>query len=83
MDDPAAAAAVILRGRRRPVDVGVAGGRRFATILTCGLDSKVNERYDRLRWRHRRSRYLAAILTELARFRPLPFELTVDGSAAP
>ena len=79
MDDPAAAAAVILRGGRRPVDVGVAGGRRFATILTCGLDSKVNERYDRLRWRHRRSRYLAAILAELARFRPLPFELTVDG----
>lgn len=74
--DPKAAARVVLTGRTRPVDLGLAGNRRFATIMTSGFDSHVNERFDRLHWPERRTGYLAAIFAELVGLRSHPFTLT-------
>ena len=44
--------------------------------MTSGFDSKVDERFDRLRWPERRTGYLAAILAELATLRSSPFTFT-------
>ncbi|MDA0563325.1 YegS/Rv2252/BmrU family lipid kinase [Streptomonospora sp. S1-112] len=90
--DPAAAAAVVAGGRRRRIDVGVctpsaaAGApapeaRRFATVLTSGFDSFVNERANRMAWPRGRARYAAAVLAELGRLRPRPFTVIADGRA--
>ncbi len=78
--DVRAAAAVIARGEFGRVDLGLVNGRWFGTVLAAGFDSRVNERMNRLSWPPGRWRYHAALVGELATFRPLPFELTVDGS---
>ena len=78
--DVARAAAVIAHGRVRAVDVGKAGDRFFGAVLAAGFDSRVNDRMNRMRWPRGRSRYHAAIVAELAKFRPLPFALEVDGA---
>lgn len=79
LNDVGAAARVITAGRTRPVDLGRANGRWFGAVLAAGFDSRVNDRMNRMRWPRGRARYHAAIVAELARFRPLPFTLEVDG----
>lgn len=79
-----AAAAVIATGYRRTVDCGqvtLASGEShyFLGVLSVGFDSQVNERANTMSFPKGESKYIAAILAELAVFKPVPFELEVDG----
>lgn len=80
--DPAAAARLIaeaLKGARlNDIDLGRVGDHWFATVLASGLDSRVNDRGNRMRWPVGRLKYDLALLAELAVFRPLPYRITLD-----
>ena len=77
--EPVAAVDLVVRGATRAVDLGRANGRWFAGVLGSGFDSMVNERANRMSWPSGRSRYNLAILAELRIFRPVPYELVLDG----
>ncbi len=83
--DPEAAAAVVACGNTGAFDLGRITGagspapRWFGTVLACGLDSKVNERANRMRRPRGPSRYTLALLAELAPFRAIPFTVDADG----
>jgi diacylglycerol kinase (ATP) len=77
--DPVAAVDLVVRGATRAVDLGRANGRWFAGVLGSGFDSMVNERANRMSWPSGRSRYNLAILAELRTFRPVLYELVLDG----
>ncbi|ANJ28030.1 diacylglycerol kinase family protein [Agromyces aureus] len=82
-DAAAEAAELAVRGRPRAIDVGevesASGTRRFLTVAALGFDALVSERTNRLRWPRGRARYYLALLVELARLRPMPFEYGLDG----
>jgi diacylglycerol kinase (ATP) len=90
--DPVAAArlaaAALAAGRTEALDLGrvsAAGpepvsGRWFGTVLASGLDSRVNDRANRMRHPAGRLRYDLALLAELAALRPIPYRLRLgDG----
>jgi diacylglycerol kinase (ATP) len=85
LDDPEAAARVVADNRTAAFDLGrvtssYAGEPRwFGNVVACGLDSKVNERANRMRRPRGPSRYTLALLAELGPFRVLPFDLVVGG----
>ncbi|WP_424893044.1 diacylglycerol kinase [Streptomyces sp. XH2] len=80
--DPAAAGRLIAASLKgdggRPVDLGLAGGTYFATVLASGFDSRVNDRGNRLRFPAGRLRYDLALLAELAALRPVPYRIRLD-----
>ncbi|MGJ0203398.1 diacylglycerol kinase family protein [Leucobacter sp. gxy201] len=89
-EQAAAAIDLVLNGRTRPIDVGeiectVPGGgvrrMRFLTVCAIGLDARVADRTNRLRWPKGRLRYFLALAIELLRLSALPFELRLDGGA--
>jgi diacylglycerol kinase (ATP) len=53
--------------------------RWFAGVLCGGFDAVVNERANRWRWPKGKLRYDLAIARELPVFRPLPYQLELDG----
>ena len=82
--DPHTAAAVVTAGRTRSVDLGRCrtphhGTRWWIGVLGGGFDSVVNERAARMRWPRGRMRYNVAVARELPIFRPIPYDVTVDG----
>jgi len=91
--DPAAAADVVTAGLRpgaaparvRRIDAvrGTSAGggppRWFAGVLCGGFDAVVNERANGWAWPRGRMRYNLAIARELPVFRPLPYEIELDG----
>ncbi|MFN2626445.1 MAG: diacylglycerol kinase family protein, partial [Mycobacteriales bacterium] len=78
VDNPLAAADVLLTASPRGIDAVRAAGKWFGCVLGAGFDSKVNERANRMRWPRGGSRYNLAIAAELRVFKPLPFVVTVD-----
>ncbi|NDG09556.1 MAG: YegS/Rv2252/BmrU family lipid kinase [Actinobacteria bacterium] len=60
------------------VDLGRVNGRYFAEILSTGFDSMVNERANQMRIRSK-IKYDLAMLLELPVFKPLEYEINVDG----
>ncbi|TCR18130.1 diacylglycerol kinase [Streptomyces sp. BK205] len=80
--DPAAAARLIAEAlkdsRLNDIDLGLVGDQWFGTVLASGLDSRVNDRGNRMRWPLGRFKYDLALLAELAAFRPLPYRITLD-----
>ncbi|WP_030324386.1 diacylglycerol kinase [Streptomyces sp. NRRL B-3229] len=80
--DPAAAARLIAEalkdGRLNDIDLGRVGDHWFGTVLASGLDSRVNDRGNRMRWPLGRFKYDLALLAELAAFRPVPYRITLD-----
>ena len=86
LGDPEAAARVVAAGHTARSDLGRVTSaysdepRWFGTVMACGLDSKVNERANRMRRPRGPSRYTLALLAELVPFRALPFALSVDGA---
>ncbi|WP_408899460.1 diacylglycerol kinase [Nocardioides sp. R1-1] len=79
LGDGAAAAARILEGSRRTVDLARIGERYFGGVLAAGFDAVVNERANRMRWPRGQLRYSLATLAELRVFRPLRYLLELDG----
>jgi diacylglycerol kinase (ATP) len=82
--DLAGSVRIVLDGAARRVDAArltePAGEQRwFAGVLCGGFDAVVNERANRWRWPRGRLRYDLAIARELPVFRPLPYELVLDG----
>jgi diacylglycerol kinase (ATP) len=86
LGDPEAAARIVAAGHTERSDLGRVTSaysgepRWFGTVMACGLDSKVNERANRMRRPRGPSRYTLALLAELVPFRALPFELSIDGA---
>lgn len=82
--EPAAAGRIVaeaLKGARtRDIDLGRAGGTWFGTVLASGFDSRVNDRGNRMRWPTGRFKYDLAMIAELAAFKPVPYQITLDGS---
>ncbi|MGY1662388.1 diacylglycerol kinase family protein [Geodermatophilus sp. SYSU D00705] len=74
-----AAAEDLRAGAVRTLDAGRTGDRWWATVLCCGFDSAVTDRANRLLWPRGPRRYDVAILAELARLRPRPLTLVLDG----
>lgn len=82
--DVAASVRTVLDGTPRPIDAvrqtDPAGSDRwFAGVLCGGFDAVVNERANGWRWPRGRLRYDLAIARELPVFRPLPYQLELDG----
>lgn len=82
-DDPGEAAALALRGVPRIIDVGeirsASSSRLFLTVAALGFDAKVSDRTNRLRWPRGVLRYYLALVIELARLRPMRFQVSVEG----
>ena len=87
LKDPEAAARVIAAGEVSHVDLGeatVGAGtsaevvRRFSTVMACGLDSKVNDRANQMRWPRGKRRYDLSMLLELPRFKAPRFRIRLD-----
>ncbi|TPW99506.1 diacylglycerol kinase, partial [Schumannella luteola] len=58
---------------------GSRGERRFACALSAGFDAAVNERANLMRRPKGASRYVIALLAELARLRPAHYRVALDG----
>lgn len=69
----------ILTTEPEPVDLGNVDSEWFGAILSTGFDSVVNERANTLTWPKGPQRYNVAIALELARFKPISYEITCDG----
>lgn len=72
---------VIDAGRIHYVDdeTGQQATRWFACVLSAGFDAIVNERANQMRHPKGPSRYTIALALELARLKPIPYRLTLDG----
>jgi diacylglycerol kinase (ATP) len=79
LDDPAAAAELIVAGRTRPVDLATAKDEFITTVVAGGFDSLVNKRANAMTWPKGNARYTVATLAELRTFKPLSYVVTVDG----
>lgn len=79
LESPVAALDYSLTHQPTLVDLGRANGRYFAEILSTGFDSVVNERANRMRIRSK-IKYDLAMLLELPIFRPIEYEICVDGN---
>lgn len=78
--DTLAAADVVLRAEVRTIDAAKIGKDEwFAGVVSCGFDSRVNERANRMSWPPGMAKYLLALAEELRSFRPIPFRLELDG----
>jgi diacylglycerol kinase (ATP) len=89
--DPDAAIDALLESLARPARPIDAGRIRhlnesgepqvtwFACVLSAGFDAIVNERANRLRRPRGKSRYLVALVIELARLKPIRYRLVLDG----
>jgi len=63
----------------RRTDVAVDGPQWFAGVLCGGFDAVVNERANGWAWPRGKMRYNLAIARELPVFKPLKYELELDG----
>ena len=69
-DTPERLAAILLAGKRRAVDLGAVGERRFLTVATLGFDSEASRFVETRRlWFHGTPAYLYAVFRVLLSFR--------------
>ncbi|GAB4220421.1 MAG: diacylglycerol kinase [Acidobacteriota bacterium] len=82
MGSPAAALALIDRGKTRLVDVGVDQERVFVSVLGVGFPAAVARRANRLRRLKGTVAFTWAVYVELLRMQPFPLTMTLnDGQA--
>jgi len=76
-------ARIIDTGRIEYIDdeTGEAATRWFACVLSAGFDATVNERANRMQHPKGASRYILALVLELAGLKPIAYRLGLDGSA--
>lgn len=53
--------------------------RWFVQVLSTGFDAEVNSRANKIRWPKGKSKYTIATVRTLARFRPITYEIEIDG----
>ena len=73
-------ARVIDAGRVEYLDDGRPSVRWFACVLSAGFDAIVNERANHMEYPKGASRYLIALGLELAKLKPIPYRLVLDGT---
>ncbi|TQF65356.1 diacylglycerol kinase [Rhodococcus spelaei] len=83
VDDPVAAADVVVDGQVADIDLGrvtqgSADEHWFGTVLASGFDSLVTDRANRMRWPRGPMRYNLAMVAELASLRAIPYRITLD-----
>jgi YegS/Rv2252/BmrU family lipid kinase len=79
--DPLAAAASLVRGRPRAIDVGEVNGRYFLTIAGAGFDGEVARRVNAWpKFLGGAVMYGLGILATLATYRPVEVTITIDGA---
>jgi YegS/Rv2252/BmrU family lipid kinase len=76
-EDPEEAAAVIVDGETRRIDVGEANGRRFLGIASTGFDSEANRLANDTHWLRGNLVYAFAGIVTLLRWRPARFTVRV------
>ncbi|MBX3098892.1 MAG: YegS/Rv2252/BmrU family lipid kinase [Salinibacterium sp.] len=59
-------------------ETGLPAQRWFACVLSAGFDAIVNERANNMEHPKGPSRYIIALLLELARLKPIPYRLVID-----
>ncbi|WP_435828879.1 YegS/Rv2252/BmrU family lipid kinase [Nocardia beijingensis] len=78
-DDPVAAAALVLRGRTRTIDLGriesPGAPMWFATVAGTGFDARVTLRANEMRWPKGRLRYTVAALAEISGRFTVPYRV--------
>ncbi|MGV9544211.1 YegS/Rv2252/BmrU family lipid kinase [Nocardia beijingensis] len=78
-DDPVAAAALVLRGRTRTIDLGriesSSAPMWFATVAGTGFDARVTLRANEMRWPKGRLRYTVAALAEISGRFTVPYRV--------
>nr|WP_039796646.1 diacylglycerol kinase [Nocardia araoensis] len=78
-DDPLAAAALVLRGRTRTIDLGriesPGAPMWFATVTGTGFDARVTLRANEMRWPKGRLRYTVAALAEISGRFTVPYRV--------
>ncbi|MEV8377918.1 YegS/Rv2252/BmrU family lipid kinase [Kribbella sp. NPDC056861] len=79
LKDPKAAAALIVNGRTKAIDLATANDRYITTVVAGGFDSLVNKRANAMNWPKGNARYTLATFAELRTFQPLSYVVTVDG----
>ncbi|MFF1572393.1 YegS/Rv2252/BmrU family lipid kinase [Leifsonia sp. NPDC058292] len=86
-DDTEAAIDRLLDALDRPprvIDAGIVRHGDLSTwfvgVLSAGFDATVNERANVMTRPRGRSRYILALLRELATLRPIPYEVNADGT---
>jgi YegS/Rv2252/BmrU family lipid kinase len=77
--DPVGAVAVLAEGGERRIDVGVANGRRFLGVASCGFDSDANRIANEARLVRGNLVYAYAAIRALIAWRPARFTLILDG----
>jgi YegS/Rv2252/BmrU family lipid kinase len=80
--DPAGAVAVLAEGETRQIDVGVANGRRFLGVASCGFDSDANRIANEARMVRGNLVYAYAAIRALIAWRPATFTITLDDAEA-
>jgi diacylglycerol kinase (ATP) len=78
LNDPAAAADLVVAGRTRTIDLAVAKDEFITTVVAGGFDSLVNKRANAMSWPKGNARYTVATFVELRTFKPLEYVVTVD-----
>ena len=79
--DPVAAVELLAAGRDRRVDVAEVDGRAYLGILSAGLDSEVQDIANATRLPLGTLVYPYGVLRALVRWRPVRWEVEVDGAA--
>lgn len=79
--DPAEAVALLASGSVRDLDVAEVDGRRFLGVACCGFDSEANRIANETTFVRGNLVYAYAALRALIGWRPLDFELKLDGRA--
>jgi YegS/Rv2252/BmrU family lipid kinase len=76
--DPAGAVGVLADAQERQIDVGVANGRRFLCVASCGFDSDANRIANEARLIKGNLVYAYAAIRALIAWRPATFTVTLD-----
>lgn len=83
LDDALAVLRTALNSKARTIDAGrvhhSGGATWFGGVLSAGFDALVNERANRMSRPRGASRYVIALLAELATLKARSYDLTVDG----
>ncbi|GAB3925202.1 sphingosine kinase [Microlunatus endophyticus] len=77
--DPLVALDAILGAHETAVDLARVGDAYIGTIVATGFDAMVNRRANDMSWPKGSIRYPIALLSVLRTFKPLHYQLTIDG----
>jgi diacylglycerol kinase (ATP) len=79
LDDVTSQLDVVTRQSPTPIDLGLVDSEWFGAILSTGFDSVVNEKANTLKWPKGPMKYNVAIARELPKFKPLAYQIELDG----